>query len=297
MGSLVNGIKPRVITEHRGRISYNENPMKYLIQMDLAIQVGNGLFVLKGKLVDILDKVDILMHMIAKNVKAEEAFVPSVLSWDNAQRSEYLNSFKHQALVVKNLEDSKTEGLACPTVCYHYSGSLKDKVVDRDFCVTAVSRCTRKEEGKLDDLSRLTNFTMREVACYGSEKYCSDKLKETLNETMKVLDTVFDLDYKVITAADPFFGSDGDMKQKAQLILESKYEIQATLPYNKSGVSIASFNNHGKVFFKRFRIKPGKPELSFSSCVGWGYERILFTILAQKGVNFNTTYYKRLLGK
>jgi len=51
MGSLVNGIKPRVITEHRGRISYNENPMKYLIQMDLAIQVGNGLFVLKGKLV------------------------------------------------------------------------------------------------------------------------------------------------------------------------------------------------------------------------------------------------------
>ncbi|GAH63441.1 unnamed protein product [marine sediment metagenome] len=85
------------------------------------------------------------------------------------------------------------------------------------------------------------------------------------------------------------------MKKKSQLISESKYEIQALLPFSKKTISIASFNHHGKVFYDRFNITPKKPELTFSGCVGWGYERILYAILSQKGVDFLTPYYKKLL--
>ena len=296
MSSLISNVKPDIKKSYKGQISYNKNPMEYLIKNDLAIQIGNGLFVLKGILVNILDKIDIECGKIAKKVDTKEVFVPSVLSYENAKRSEYLNSFKNQALMLSTIDsDKEFQGLACPTVCYHYSSSLKNKKIKDNLGITAVSRCTRKEEGKLNDLSRLTNFTMRETVFYGTEKYCREKLKETLDETEKVLENVFDLDYKIMTAADPFFGTNGEIKRKAQLILESKYEVQATLPYNNSGVSIASFNNHGKVFFERFEIKAKSTEFSYSSCVGWGYERILFAILAQKGVDFNSSYYKNLL--
>jgi hypothetical protein len=78
------------------------------------------------------------------------------------------------------------------------------------------------------------------------------------------------------------------------LFLQSKYEFQAKLPFKNSTISIGSINNHGEIFYDRFEIKSGNPGLRFSGCVGWGYERILFAILAQKGVDFSTSYYKKL---
>jgi seryl-tRNA synthetase len=295
LGSLSKDIKPIIKKSYEGKISYKKDPMKYLLKNDLATQIGNGLFVLKGPLVDLISKIEELIFQISKKVNAEPVYVPCILSYENADASEYLNSFNNQALLLKTRDAKNFEGLACPTVCYHYFSSLKNKSVNNNFGITALSRCSRKEEGLLNDLSRLTNFTMREIVFYGTEKYCKDKLKDTLNETEYILQKVFDLDYKVMTASDPFFGTQSEIKRKAQLILESKYEIQATLPFNNEGVSIASFNNHGKVFFERFNIRPKNPELSYSGCVGWGYERILFAILAQKGLDFDSIYYKKLL--
>ena len=124
MGSLISDVKPVVKSSYKGKICYNEDPMKYLIKNDLAVQVGNGLFVLKGVLVDILNIVDELTLKIAKKVGTKEVFVPCILSYDNAKKSEYLNSFKHQALLLKTIEENDFEGLACPTVCYHYSNSF-----------------------------------------------------------------------------------------------------------------------------------------------------------------------------
>lgn len=303
MSKLLDKIQPIVKSQHDGEICYNENPMKFLKKNDLIVQVGNGLFVLKGKLVELYNRIEALILQIASKVNAEEVIVPCILSWENTEKSNYLKSFENQALSIVSLEEARKNnnfvnnyiGLACPTVCYHYFSSLKNNSVDENYAITAFARCTRGEKGDLNDLSRLTNFSMREIVFYGTKDYCAEKLKITLEETKKILNDIFDLSYKVMTASDPFFGENETLKKKAQLISESKYEVQTLLPFCNETISIGSFNNHGSVFYDRFNISSKRPDLKFSSCVGWGYERLIFTILSQKGVDFNTEYYKKIL--
>ena len=285
---------------HHGTVRYKKNPMNALIKNGLAVQVGNGLFVLKGPLVRILERIEKEVMKIARSVAAEQAAVPSILSRETMEASQYLKSFGNQAMLlslIKNAQPDGTEliqGLASPTVCYHYFSSLSNGRIQGNHAVTALGKCTRKEEGVLNDLSRITNYTMREVIFLGDEVYCSKMQQKILAKTITMLDTVFDLSYEVVTANDPFFGEGDTLKQQAQLLAESKYEVQALLPFKHSSVSVASFNNHGGVFYDRFSIQPKKGDPACSGCVGWGYERILFAILSQQGVNFASSYYQKL---
>jgi seryl-tRNA synthetase len=297
--SLVAKIKPGIKTEHVGRILYKKDPMKKLIEKRLINQIGNGIFVLQGELVDLINIIDREVYKIALKVKSKSVYVPSILSWENTKNSHYLDSFSNQALVIDKYFKQKAsihehDGIISPTVCYHYFSLLKNSTITHNFSINALSRCARYEEGILNDLSRLINFSMREVVFFGEEKYCLKKREELLKNTLEMMDKVFDLSYSVVTASDPFFGKGSEIKKKAQMLMESKYEIQASLPYKNSSISVASFNYHGKVFYERFSIKSSKPALNFSGCIGWGYERILCSILSQKGVNFSSDYYKKL---
>lgn len=293
----MKAIKSVVKTTHQGDIYYQRDPMTFLLEKNLAVQVGDGLFVLQGILVEILTKIEKLICNIADEVTAKEVFVPSILSYENTKKSKYLNSFKNQALMLKPYHQPHQEyvAMASPTVCYHYFSSVKNTSISKNLIITAISKCSRREKGKLNNLGRLTNFTMREIVFLGSEKYCLKKRKEILQLTEKMLRSFLGLSYQTVTAADPFFGSESEMKKNAQLLSEAKYEIQILIPFNQGYLSIASFNHHGQVFFDRFSISSKSRSVSFSGCVGFGYERILYSILAQKGVDFTTAYYQKLL--
>ena len=306
--SIIN-VKPILKMKYQDKICYSKNPMAELYDMGLVTKVGNGLFVLEGVLVKIINKIESLISNIADLINARHVFVPCNLSIENAMRSKHLNSFSNQAIMLKlygvNASNDKNidkheglagyVGIASPTVCYHYFSSLRGKKINGNYAITALSRCSRKERGKLDDLSRLENFTMREIVFFGSEKYCLAQREELLNQTIEILKSKLNLTFRVVTASDPFFGDESKIKKKAQLALESKYEIQALLPYNKKKISIASFNLHGKVFYERFKIIPKNMRLAFSGCAGWGYERLLYAILSQKGLDFSSSFYKKIL--
>ncbi len=288
---------------HKGKIYYTSDPMKPLVESNLATQVGDGLFVLSGSLTKILDKIEGAIMEIAKKVGAEPVWVPYILSLQNTKKSQYIKSFSDQALMIRpyqhnasgNLPQKKWMGMASPTVCYHYMSSLTGKNLKGNRTATARASCARKEKGKLRDLSRLTNFTMREIISFGDQEYCSRQQEKIMKETEKTLNSIFDLTYEVVVASDPFFGKKSALKKKAQLISESKYEIQAAIPFNKSSISIGSSNQHGRVFYDRFRITAKDNKLASSSCTGFGYERMLYAIVAQKGTNFSSPYYKKLL--
>ena len=297
-------IEQTVKLSRKTNMLYNNNPMDELLEQKLVIPVGIGLFVFNGILAQILEKIDHVFKKIAEKVDAKAISVPSLLSWENTQKSQYLNSFRNQAISLYTLHENTAEpspneciGLSSPTVCYHYFSSLQNSTITNNHLITAISKCARKEQGPLPDFSRCTNFTMREVVILGTEQFCQEKRDEILQQTLDSLNTFFDLDYSLVTASDPFFGNQSELKAKAQLFSQAKYEIQATIPWNKSSISIASFNNHGKIFYSRFSISSQEPQLSHSSCIGWGYERILYAIVAQKGLNFNSPYYTNLLKK
>lgn len=293
--SLLSKIEEEIQFENQGEIQYGENPMPILINDGLAVPVGNGLFVLRGILVRLLDVIDRRCALIADEFRAEPIHVPNLLSQDNVKRSEYLVSFNNQALLLTRASDETRVGMACPTVCYHYFASLAHSTLKAREIITSVGKCSRFEEGQLDDLSRLTNFTMREIVGFGTADQCKADVERIQKRTIALLSEFFDLSFQLQTASDPFFGKNEDIKKKAQLLSQSKTEIRAALPFSNSVSSIVSFNRHGGVFFDRFQIKKADPSVNESFCVGFGYERILFALLAQKGVDFSSPYYKKLL--
>ena len=294
----MKNFEPITIMKNHTSIGYKNDPMVSMMEQGLITKVGKGLFVISGVLVDIINKVDNIILDLADTYHANYLMVPSNLSWDNAILSDYLSSFENHAIGLKSfLHNSKDEydGLASPTVCYHCFSALKNQTIMENSIYTASSKCTRKEIGALNSLARLSNFTMREIIFLGSDQYCKSIRMKILKDTYKILSKILDIEFRIRTATDPFFSSDSELKGQAQLASESKYEIQALVPFNNTYVSVASFNDHGKIFFDRFNISSGSSELHFSGCAGWGLERLLYIILCQKGLDFSNTYYKRLL--
>ncbi len=307
--TILLDIKPIIKKSYKGLVFYEKNPMDELYRKGLITKVGNGIFVIEGILANIINIIDKSILQIAEKTRATHVFVPSNMSMENAIRSHHLQSFRDQAIMLSkynkkgnkikggkaNIEAADYEGLASPAVCYHYFSSMKEKKILKNCSITCISKCSRKEMGELNDLSRLENFTMREIVFLGTERYCLGQREKILDETTRMLHSIFDLSFDIVTAADPFFGKDANIKSKAQLALESKYEAQALLPYNNKTLAIASFNFHGQIFYDRFNIKSGNQKIRYSGCAAWGYERILYAIISQKGTNFSDKYYKKIL--
>lgn len=296
MSDILEKIKPQIVRAHEGDVACVKNPMEALTARGLISSVGRGLFVLRGELATLLSAIEGWVGKIAQGVGASPIWVPSLLSQDNMKKTKYLDSFLDQALLIQEARDSKVLGMACPTVCYHYFASLSAMQVMKEEVITALGKCFRQEVGELSDLGRLTNFTMREIVGVGSESYCLSKIVEVQERMVKLFSETLGLSFEVATASDRFFGPNEEIKKKSQLLAQSKLEIQAVLPYNQQRLAIGSLNRHGDVFFRNFSIK-GSESLQSSFCVGFGYERILFAILAQKGTDFTSEYYRQFLSQ
>lgn len=299
MEKFNDNIKPIEVDSYKGNVVNLNDPMPELIEKEYIMSTGPGLYIFKGPLVQILDVINNEVLKITDSLNAERCEVPTLISWENAKRSEYLKSFSNLALMMKTHEDEHGhfKGIACPSICYHYFSAMHKKTVKSNFCVTVKGCVTRNEKDEKDDLSRLTNFTVRDIVFYGTKEYLTESLSIMKEKATQLFADKFDLSFSVMTANDPFFGNDEEVQEKveAQLFLQSKYEFQAELPFKGTTLSIGSINNHGQIFYDRFDIKSAEPGLRFSGCVGWGYERILFAILAQKGLDFTTSYYRNLL--
>jgi len=302
MKSLAESIESDIQFERTGSINGSEDPMPKLLSQGLVQCVGNGLFVLHSPLTEIMDALDHSVAKLAKSVRAESLHVPVLLSPVTMEDSQYLHSFGNQALVARGqmgnpgngYGEGQVLGLVSPTVCYHVFAAKKGSHLSHSALYTALGRCSRVEAGPLSDLSRLTNFTMREIIGFGSEPWCQSQLLKISEKLFDWLNDSLDLSYQYSTASDPFFGQNDGIKKKAQLLAQSKFEVQARLAHRKDPMSVISMNQHGSVFYDRFEIK-AENNVGYSFCIGVGYERLLYAILSQKGLDFKSSYYRKLL--
>jgi hypothetical protein len=290
MNSILEKIAPKVVAGWQGQIESSGNPMAELLARGEVRPVGQGLYVFRGRLALLLASLRKRVQQLFHDFHAEEIYVPTLLSWDMTERAEYLKSFAHQALPVTDTVGGAVVALSCPTVCHHYFASQSGRTLEKPELVTAESRCSRNEAG--EDLSRLKNFTMREIVGIGSREFCLEHHDRIRQRVCSLLQEEFDLTFDLRTAHDPFFGPDQMMKEKSQLLMESKLELHAALPFNASTLSVGSVNKHQGVFLRRFSISGSLAE---SFCVALGLERLLFAIVAQKGTDFDAPYYKCLL--
>ena len=197
-------------------------------------QVGNGLFVLSGKFVELYNKIQAETKSSMKELfNSEEIVTPSLLSVETMHNSNYLGSFANQAQLVHRhhtVENNGAEiGMNSPTVCYHLYAAYKDSIVEGNKTYVMTGKASRFEEGELNDLTRLINFTGQEIVHIGSTNYVEECFVKSI-QCVKHLFDYLELDYKFEPATDPFFGKDAAVKQRAQKIHGSKIEYKLYFP-------------------------------------------------------------------
>jgi seryl-tRNA synthetase len=309
--------------EHCGGGKCSDDPHEELLRTRQFIETGVGIAVYRGNLLRLMRGLDAVFRDFALRLGADEQEYPTTLPVQTLADSGYLEGFPQHAIfvttarpdleVIENLTDISKRPLVgdalmlphgtlehprqllAPTVCHHCFESLRGRVLEphEPLLITALGRCHRHEYRTTRGLERLQTFTMRELIFCGTEGGVAarrDLITEFACETLAGLD----LTLRLVNATDPFFATDAAGKRSFQSILGLKRELHLYLPYSCRWLAAGSVNNHRDTLVRRFGIRGAdRSEPLFSSCVGFGYERMALGILAQFGVD-STNWPARL---
>lgn len=284
----------------------HEDPMRELLATRAVVRNGRGRYAYSGLMLTLLEGLDALVLAHSRELGAEPQIYPATVDAATLLRSGYLKAFPQHAYFVAPA--AMTEGslarvaaagdvsafdtaakfgaheqVLAPTVCYHCIESLRDVTLARQACYTALNPCHRHEVDGDHGLDRLHTFRMREIIAFGDPQFVGGVLDVTLEWTMTLLRR-WDLAFRVSTASDPFFAGAQEGKLFYQAAFALKRELRMPLGFNGRWIAVASFNNHQQSFARAFSIRGPDPALH-SGCTGWGYERLLYAMLASLGTD------------
>jgi seryl-tRNA synthetase len=208
---------------------------------------------------------------VAKNKKAIDVVGTLTFDSDNTDTEQ----------VSTELFDYPAEILS-PTVCYHCFEAMSHTTISKHR-VTALNKCHRHEPVNVGGLSRLTTYWMRELILFDDPDTLAEELDKSIDFTCALLEEL-DVGYEVVSANDPFFGTQGAGNRMMQSALQLKREIKVPI-WGGRKIAIGSFNLHQETLLKKFDIEKAAQddETLWSGCIGWGYDRFLLGILSRHG--------------
>jgi seryl-tRNA synthetase len=170
-----------------------------------------------------------------------------------------------------------------PSCCYHcYEGMEGWELEPPGRSTTMTVGCHRYEGANHRAMSRLRAFTMREIVWIGTPRYVIEartKAEELIVQWAKDWELVGTFE----TANDMFFTQDYAVKASFQRQQQAKKELQLVIPSENQAISVFSSNFHSMTFGKAFNISiGGRP--ATSGCLGWGFERWVYAIFSQFGL-------------
>mgnify|MGYP001234052144 FL=1 len=308
-------VETNIIFQDEGNVTFNSDPMPTLIKTKQVIETYPGVYALQGDFLDSINYMDSIFNKYAfKRGAIEQHFQPTLPTRSFLENG-YISSFPHHPLFVAPIErnidsinsvaqsikdddhgfnnkflDSKLdahEQILSPTVCYHCFETLRGATIPKNGVqYTAIGSCHRNESKNINDLERLQSFTMREIIFLGNAEFVESCRQEIMDHCKNIM-IEWGLKFRIVTASDPFFTSEAQLKRIYQTAMALKYEIQAYLPYLDKWISIASFNNHQSSLVDLYNISFNTKEQLVSGCVGYGYERMGLAKLSQLGFNKN----------
>ena len=174
----------------------------------------------------------------------------------------------------------------CPSCCYHcYEGMENWELELPGRCTTMAVNCHRYEGANHRTMSRLRAFTQRDVVWVGHPRFVIEG-RAKAEELMIQWARDWELTGTFETANDMFFTEDYAVKASFQRQQQAKKELRLLIPQEKQAISVFSSNFHAMTFGKAFNIKvAGRP--ASSGCVGWGYERWVYALFSQFGLDFS----------
>jgi seryl-tRNA synthetase len=178
---------------------------------------------------------------------------------------------------------SPPEACLSPAVCYHVYHRIQGTTLPAEGTAYAVrGKCFRYEASNLSQMTRLWDFTMRELVFVGTQESVLQDRDQCVQLVGEFLDEI-GLAAEIRTASDPFYlAPDASSKTYFQLTAETKYEVSAVLPHNQR-LAIGSLNYHTDFFGRAFDINVEGAGPAHSSCIGFGLERFVAAFLAQHG--------------
>jgi seryl-tRNA synthetase len=272
---------------------------------------GKGQVTLEGVPLQLFRYFDRALGVIDHYWSTHHLLTPALIPADVLAKCDYFRSFPHTVTFACHLEpdatvidafrarhDGKTaidrealaqmsppEACLSPAVCYHVYHRNQHATLPADGLVYSVrGKCFRYEASNLRDMTRLWDFTMRELVFLGTSEYVLQQREQCVQLIGQLLDEL-GLAAELRTASDPFYiAADASSKTYFQLTAETKYEISALLS-EKQRLAIGSLNYHTDFFGRAFDISIEGAGPAYSSCIGFGLERFVYAFLAQYGSN------------
>jgi hypothetical protein len=302
--SALGEVEDEIVLEQPGWDIRTDDAWAALQDRELVHEVEPGLCYLIGRFSDACDRLDQIFRDYAATLKATPAAFGTVLPISSAMENQYLANFPHHAFFVatahqslasiKSIAECARGGrqlgsrvtgpvryLLAPTVCYHCFEALRGRTVAPGTVYTAKGPCHRFETQNADRLIRLHVFNMREIIFYESSAFVDEMRSNILQFCVDLLGRQWGCRLRVVTANDPFFGPAHD-RRLYQAMKKSKYELQLHLAHCDRWLPVMSFNHHEHKLATHYRIKP---DGIASGCFGVGYERLLYALSCQKGVD------------
>jgi seryl-tRNA synthetase len=299
-----------VVFEARHEPPCREDPYLHLERTGQVVPVVEGQYLIQGQFLGLMRALDAWVVELAREMGAVEQEYPSFVPVELLRRINYFKEFPHHIMIVAPLRATadalgdfaarhdankrKFDTLdvvgalapvalvAAPSVCYTCYYVLRSRQLDGNRLVTAKNRCSRNEPKGFSPLSRLNNFTMREVIALGDRDFVLSQRQRFLDMITGMMQRL-GLAGRIESANDPFFTNDASYKAVFQHSLKLKHEWLAALPFRGDYSAVCSVNLHNDSFGKAFNVTGVDGEPMHSACIGFGLERWAFAILAQFG--------------
>jgi seryl-tRNA synthetase len=272
---------------------------------------GRGQVMLEGVPLQLFRYFDSALAELEKNWTTQELLTPTLIPADVLAKCDYFRSFPNTVTFACHLEpdaavinrfrarhEHKTtvdrealadmgtpEACLAPAVCYHVYHRNQGLTLPAEGIAYSVrGKCFRYESSNMRELTRLWDFTMRELVFLGTSEYVLEERERCVQIIGEFLDEL-GLAAEIRTASDPFYiAPDASSKTYFQLTAETKYELSAVLP-DEQRLAIGSLNYHTDFFGRAFDINVEGSGPAHSSCIGFGLERFVCAFLAQHGNN------------
>ncbi|MAL74032.1 MAG: hypothetical protein CMM62_03580 [Rhodospirillaceae bacterium] len=302
-------VKPKVLEQATVDPTFVENPFEALKAQYEVFETHDGSFVLSGNFLRRMTIIDTLIRQHAATIGADEMAVPTLLATKSLVANGYLHDFPHHALfaapvkhdlralqAVADIRQVSSEDfyqfndylgapdqILAPTVCYHCFEAFRDRQFDKpEVLITALGQCHRFESKNLKDLRRLKHFRMRELVYFGDEASVQRRLNASVDWILEIMRN-WNVQFRLVTANDPFFLAESDRKSAYQTAFHLKRELQLYLPFADQWLAVGSFNHHQSVLAEKYGFKLQNVEKSQSGCIGFGFERFTYALYCQFG--------------
>lgn len=263
------------------------------------VDVGGGTFVQSQRWRRLEDRLcEQLTALFAEQLDTVHLVVPSLISLRHLQQTGYFEKFPHQAQLVSTLppdaeaatrvatafdvgEFQDTRAALNPVTCYqlyaNFAALHQHHGGQRLYTIEGtVFRYESPDHGPL----RMNEFGMHETVFLGSESQVLAVRDQVRDGYIGLLERLR-LPWRLVTASDPFYGPDADLRRRSQLAAGSKWELR--VPLLDDSWAVGSLNVHGAFFVERFGLGEVDASISSSGCAGIGLDRLVYVLLAIHG--------------